>query len=259
MNTVFTMTRLVALLLLAAPLLTTTAFADDRTAFTFDQRPGALIPMAAPLRAEDATETTLGTIAQGRPTLLVLGYFHCPNLCGVVRDDVFNALQHTSLDPAAYALDVLTIDPAETPADAATAKAAAIDRYAAAAAAHFITGDTQAITAAAGFRNRYDPASAQFLHPAGLVFLTAQGTVSSYIGGVGYDPADLERAISTASAGVVAATASPILLLCFHFDESTGRYTLAVTKLLRLAGGLTAAGLLAFLLVAHRRSRPRAS
>jgi protein SCO1 len=42
----------------------------------------------------------------------------------------------------------------------------------------------------------------------------------------------------------------PVLLLCFHYDATTGRYTLSILKLLKLAAALTlitVAGLGAFL------------
>ena len=43
-----------------------------------------------------------------------------------------------------------------------------------------------------------------------------------------------------------------MLLLCFHFDAATGRYTLAVEKLLRIAAVLTALSIGGTLWLAHR-------
>ena len=43
---------------------------------------------------------------------------------------------------------------------------------------HYLTGtadDIQALTDAVGFRDRFDPASNQFVHPAGVVFVTSSG------------------------------------------------------------------------------------
>ena len=104
---------------------------------------------------------------------------------------------------------------------------------------HYLTGGADAVRAieqAVGFRARFDPALRQFLHPAGLVILTSRGVVSSYLLGVGYRPGDLRAAVTRAGEGGVAKAALPVLLLCFHFDPTTGRYTLAVTRLLQLAG-----------------------
>jgi protein SCO1/2 len=59
-----------------------------------------------------------------------------------------------------------------------------------------------------------------------------------------------------ARAGGIARAALPILLLCFHFDSSTGRYTLAVTKILRLMGLLTVALIATLVLVLTLTNRP---
>ena len=41
------------------------------------------------------------------------------------------------------------------------------------------------------------------------------------------------------TAGTIGQRAPAILLLCFHYDPSTGRYSLEILKLLKLMGGLT--------------------
>ena len=47
----------------------------------------------------------------------------------------------------------------------------------------------------------------------------------------------------------------PLLLICFHFDAGTGRYSLEILKVLRLAAILTVLTLAGLLLVLHRRER----
>ena len=69
-----------------------------------------------------------------------------------------------------------------------------------------------------------------------------------------YAPGALRAAVERARAGV-SAFAQPVLLLCFHFDATTGRYTLATLKVLRLAGALTVLTIGGTLWVAHRRGR----
>ena len=98
----------------------------------------------------------------------------------------------------------------------------------------------QAVADAVGFRDRFDPELKQFLHPAGIVFATPAGIVSSYLLGVGYRAR--RRAARRDARRAAAASRprhSPVLLLCFHFDPTTGRYTLAIMKLLRLAAAIT--------------------
>ena len=90
-----------------------------------------------------------------------------------------------------------------------------------------------------GFRDRPDLETKQFVHPAGIVFVTSNGIISSYLLGVGYKPLDVRSAILRAGAGKIADGGVPVLLLCFHFNPTTGRYTLEIMKLLRLAAFLT--------------------
>ena len=51
-----------------------------------------------------------------------------------------------------------------------------------------------------GFRDRFDPDSNQFVHPAGVVFVTASGRVSNYLLGVGYAPSAVRSAVEERAA-----------------------------------------------------------
>src|SRR5207302_7583870 len=126
-------------------------------------------------RDERGGPLRFGSVLGGTPLILGPGYFHCPNLCGVVRDDLLSALERAGLRAGAdYRLLVLSIDPDETPADAAAAKEGALSRYPDPGAERdwrFLTAPQagiDAIASAAGFRSRFDPALKQFLHPAGI-------------------------------------------------------------------------------------------
>jgi protein SCO1/2 len=235
--------RIAILLLVACG---TALAATDLSGFAYHQQPGAQVPEDAVLRDESGRDVRLGEVTRGRPTILALGYFHCPNLCGVVRDDLLNALSASGLHaPSDYTLVVLSIDPAETSADADAARRADMARFplpAAAQAWHYLTGppaQIDSIAQAVGFTARYDAKWKQFLHPAGLVFLTPQARISGYLLGVGYRAGDVRMGVIRARDGGIAKAAIPVLLLCFHFDPSTGRYTLAVTRLLQIGCALT--------------------
>ncbi len=253
------MTRLLLIFLLLA----TPAWADGMDAYAFDQKPGAQLPLDAPFNDATGRAVTLGALG-GTPLVLAFGYFHCPNLCGVVRDDMFAALQRTGLAAGRdYRLAFVSIDPNEAPADAAKAQAGDAARYPADPAGwHFLTGPAasiEAVEAASGYRSRYDAATAQFMHPAGLVFATPAGIVSGYLLGVGYSPGDVQAGLERAARGEIGQKASPVLLLCFHFDPTTGRYTLAIVKVLRIAGVITVLGICSIVFTAHRRRRSMAS
>ncbi len=232
----------------------------DLDGVVYEQRLGASLPLTRRFREQDGRDVRLGDVVRDRPTVLALGYFACPSLCGLIRDDLFAALAQSGLRAGPdYQLVFLSIDAAETAADAATAMRSDLRQYpepGAAAGWHFLTGrqdDIAAIEAAVGYRSRYDLSLKQFIHPAGLVFLTPGGRISGYLLGVGYTAGDVRTGLVRARDGGIARAALPILLVCFHYDATTGRYSLAVVKLLRLAGGLTVAMIVVLLLLLRRR------
>ena len=249
---------LAVLLIAARP-----AAALDPQDFAWDMHRGGSVPLDAPLRDEAGATVTLAQASAGLPVILDLDYYHCPSLCGVARGDLIAALKSSGLVGGRdYALVSLSIDPAETAQDAATAKAADLAQapFTDGRAWHYLTGPAPAIAAiaqAVGFRSRYDDQLKQYLHPAGITVLSRTGTVAGYLLGVGYNGEDLRAAVLQAGQGELARVAQPILLLCFHFDASTGRYTLEIEKVLKLGAALTILTIAGLLLVLHHK-RPRA-
>jgi protein SCO1/2 len=251
-----------AVLVLSGTLGTSVAVAKptlDSADLAYHERPGSPVPMNLPFRDADDRVRSLADIAQGRPLILVPAYYDCTSLCGLVRSSLYGALAALT-DSGDYALAIVSIDPQETSDSARMAQSHdqhAIDGLHG-PQPHYLTGaapNLQAVTDAVGFRARRDPLSGQFLHPAGVVFLTPRGTVSSYLLGVGYTPAQVRSALQRAQAGVLAQVGAPLLLLCFHFDATTGRYSLEIMKVLRLAGYLTVLTLLGVMVLMFRRER----
>jgi protein SCO1 len=253
------------LLLLVAPTFAVAASAPGFSGVAYEQKPGAQIPIQDVFRDDTGRMVRLDDLFEGKPLVLALGYFRCPNLCSVVRTDLFEALRASGMMAGRdYALVALSIDPSENRADAAAAKAKDLQRCPARGAAqhwHFLTGTfdaEQAVANAVGFHERFDPKLKQFAHPVGIVFATPTGAVSSYLLGVGYKPADVRLGVTRAASGSIAAVALPVLLLCYDYNPVTGRYTLAIMKLLRLAAAITVATLAGVLFLALRREKGRA-
>jgi protein SCO1 len=251
---------LLLLLTIAGPALAATD-PSDALGVAFDQKPGAPLPLDLTLNDEAGHPVRLGTLAQGKPILLALVYFHCPNLCGVVLGDLLNGLQTADLAPGRdYELVAVSIDPTETPADAAAAKQQHIADFPSAGAEahwHFLTGPATALEQAVGYQARFDAGLKQYIHPAGIVVATPEGEVSRYLLGVGYQPNDLRLAVLDARSGTIAAVARAILVTCWHYDPATGRYSLAIVNLLRLAALLTVLTIGGMLYLAFRREGKR--
>jgi protein SCO1 len=260
--------RLLPLLLLLSPLQQIAAVrhalaaGPDLTGIAYEQKPGSQLPGEDMFRDDTGRVVRLASLFDGKPLVLALGYFRCRNLCSVVRANLIEALGASALVAGRdYSLAVLSIDPSETSADAAAAKARDLERYPAPSAApnwHFLTGTVDAIQALAdaiGFHERADPARKTFAHPAGVVFVTPAGLVSSYLLGVGYQSADVRLAVTRAHLGSIAPQTSPVLLLCFDYDPATGRYTVAIMKLLRFIAAITVIAVAGTILCARLRER----
>jgi protein SCO1 len=256
------MRLLVLLILLITPRIAVAESKAAPSGIAYDQRLGAAIPLQQMFRDDTDAAARLGDLVDGKPFVLVLGYFHCPNLCDVVRADLFDALRNSGLRAGRdYSLAALSIDPSESSADAAAAKASNLRRYPTPGAErnwHFLTGTadaTRAVSEAAGFHARPEPERNQFPHPVGVVFVTPEGVISSYLLGVGYQPNDVRLAVERSARGDVAPAASPVLLLCYDFDPATGKLSLSIMRLLRVATAGTTIAIAGMLYFAFRRGR----
>jgi protein SCO1 len=228
----------------------------------FDQHLDEHLPLDTPLRDEQGRAVQLGEYFGRRPVVLVFAYYDCPMLCTLAINGLSSALKVLSLDPGAdFEIVTVSIDPRDTPAAAAAKKAGYLERYKRAGAAagwHFLTGDQPSIdrlTKAAGFRYAWDPETKQFAHPTGIIVLTPDGRMARYLFGIEYGPRDLRLAIVEASAGKVGSPADALLLYCYHYDPMTGRYGVAIMRVMRIAGAATVLTLGGFIVVMLRRER----
>jgi protein SCO1/2 len=229
-----------------------------------DQRLGSRVPLDLPFKDESGNRVSLGDCTAGKPTVLVLAYFRCPMLCTEVLNGLLAALRALPDDAGgAFNVVVVSFDPREKPPLAALKKASYVQEYGRPGAEggwHFLTGDPLAVatlTDAVGFRYEYDPKTEQYAHGSGLIVLAPDGTVSRYLFGVRFGPRDLRLALAEASEGKVGSPADQVLLLCYRYDPATGRYTLSVLRLMRLASAVCVLGLVGMVGVLLWRGRRR--
>ncbi len=226
----------------------------------FDQHLGETVPLDAVFRDESGRAVRLGDYFGRRPVVLSLAYYECPMLCTVTLNGLASALDVVSYDPGKeFEVVTVSFEPRETPELAAAKKAAYLRRYrrpGAAAAWHFLTGDAAQIrrlTDAVGFKYAWDETTKQYAHASGIMVLTRDGRLARYLYGVEYAPKDLRFAIYEASQGKILSPVDHLLLYCYHYDPTLGRYGTTVMALLRVAGVLTLAGLGVLMITLRRR------
>jgi protein SCO1/2 len=183
-------------------------------------------------------------------------------LCSMVMEGISSTLTELKFD-VGKEFDVITvsIDPRDMPSEAALKKDKYIKRYGRLGAAdgwHFLTGHETAIrtlTNAVGFHYAYDPEHDQFAHGTVLIAVTPQGRISRYLYGFEYNPRDVRLALVEASTNRIGTPTDQLLLLCYHYDPATGKYSRTAMNFVRAGGVATVLGLAGFIFVMVRRER----
>jgi protein SCO1/2 len=231
----------------------------------FDQNLNQELPLDVVLRDERGRPVRLGKFFNTKPVVLAFVYYECPMLCTQILSSMTSTFSVLALEPGDdFEIITVSFDPRETPDVASSMKAQFIERYDRAGAErgwHFLTGDQPAIdrlTEAAGFRYAWDQDSQQFAHPSGIIVLTPDGVIARYLFGLEYGPRDLRLALVEASEGRVGSAIDSLMLFCYHYDPTTGRYGLVVMRVLRIAGLSTVLALASFIIIMIRRERRQA-
>jgi protein SCO1/2 len=245
------MNRPVVLILLVLTAASGWAHAQDRLPpdirdVGLDQRLGELVPLDAEFRDEAGEAVRLGDYFDGKPVILVLAYYRCPMLCNQVLSGLADSLREITFDAGdQFRVVTVSFDATEQPALAAAKKATYVEHYGRPGAEggwHFLTGPQESIdrlTRAVGFHYAYDPAQDQFAHASGITVLTPNGKIARCFYGIQYPPRDLRLGLVEASEERIGSPVDRVLLLCYHYDGTTGKYSLAVMGLVRMSGALT--------------------
>jgi protein SCO1/2 len=225
---------------------------------------------------ESGKKVTLGDyFNQGRPVLLTMIYFECPNLCSFVLNGLVSSLKPMDWEPGKqFDLVVVSMDPREGPELAARKKAAYLASYRRPQSAvgwHFLTADPElsinashhsdpptnsALTQLAGqlgFSYRW--MGDQYAHSAAIYVLTPEGKISRYLYGIDFPEATLRLSLLEASSGKIGSIVDRVVLFCYHYDPKTKKYSPYVMHLMQAGGGVTVLFLGLFLLVFWNKER----
>ena len=227
---------------------------SDLAALAFRPHPGGRLPLNTTLIDETGRSVAFGTFFDKLPVILVLDYLRCTSLCGVtLRNLIAGTLDKLPLEAGRdYQLVTVSIDPRDTPADAAAARAkyaGLLDRPGAERGLHFLTAPEaplREIADAVGFPYRYDSLLDAYIHPAGFVIASPDGVISRYVEGISIAPRDLVGALADAEQDKSQDLLTRLILLCHVQGAPLGRFTVPVLA------AFTAANLAAgFALIAH--------
>lgn len=213
-----------------------------------DQNLNRPLPLNDSFKDESGRDVKLGDFFnQNRPAMLALVYYNCQMLCPQVLHGMASALRQSGFHTGSeYDIVIASIDPSDTPASAAAEKQhflSMLDAPGAGNSVHFLTGPQSSITdlaQATGFHYVRVPGPdgkmTQFAHSSVIMIATPDGRLSKYLFGVDYQSRDVRLAIIQASTHHIGTLSDLVLLYCCSYSPSQGRYTVAILRILGLAG-----------------------
>ena len=208
------------------------------------------LPLKAEYRNTSGNLVPLGRYFAGKPVVLIQVYFNCGMLCPQVLHGAADSLKQTGLQAGKdYDIVVASFDPQDTPQAAAGEKLRFLQwlgNPSEAPGVHFLTGaqpSIDALTEATGFHYVRVPGPDgkmdQFAHSSVIMVATPDGRLSKYFSGIQYAPRDLRLALVDASDHKIGTASDLFLLYCCSYNPGTGKYTVAILRVLGLAGMIT--------------------
>ncbi|MEM1212808.1 MAG: SCO family protein [Planctomycetota bacterium] len=242
-----------------------------------DRKLGNVVDSSLDFRDSAGQPVTLGDyLADGKPVVLVLGYYRCPQICSIIINAISDTAAKLGRDSdwvpgGGYRIVMVSIDPRETPAIAAEKKAemveqmreAAGDEAASTAEAGwaFLTGPKSSITALAdsvGFRYTFVQRRNEYAHPASLIFLTDAGVVSNYLHGLSYPVQDVKLALMQASDNELGSLWDRFVLqYCYVYDAEEKKWVVHASNIMKASGLVVLAVLIGAILLGFRYERKR--
>ena len=196
------------------------------------------------------------------PILLTLNYYRCPGLCNIQLNAVTDTLGKMDWTAGDGNFRVLTfsIDPREDVKLAAGKRETLLSELGRGESVDwsFMTGDAlniQLLAAQLGVGYAYDREKDQYAHPPVIMFISPDGKIARYIYGLSYAASDVKFALMEASEGRVGSTVDRLILSCFHYDATAGKYGPFAFGIMRLAGFVTVIVVGGLLGLAWRRER----
>ena len=212
---------------------------------------------------EEGQPVSLAAFFDGKkPVVFTLNYFSCANLCSLQLNGFAAGLKALAPEKRAeMRIVTVSFDERDTPALAKAKRDAYLADFEGAKPEwHFLVGTKQAsasLADALGFQYRWDAESNQYAHTAAIFFASPMAVISRYLYGIEFSARDIRFAWIDASEGRTGGVLEKVILRCFHYEESTGKYTPFAFRVVRVGGVVTVSILGLMLGVLFRRDKRR--
>ncbi len=213
---------------------------------SIDEKLGTKLDLNLQFRDETGRSVTLGAyLAKGKPVVISPVYYLCSGLCDLHLNGFVSALKKLNNDWTIgnkFSYLTVSFDSAETPELALAKKEAYMTEYGRPEAKeswHFLTGDganVQALTKSLGFKFKWDEQEKVWAHSSATIVISPEGIVTRYLPGVTFDPQDIKLALNESTEGKIGTFSDRLVLYCFKYDSSRGKYAFYVNHLVKMGG-----------------------
>lgn len=223
-----------------------------------EQHLEAQLPLNAAFVAHTGEASTLGQCFGAVPVILTLNFVDCPQLCSLQLSQLAEAMASIELELGTdYRVVTVSIDPNDEPERTAPMQSRYVAEYLAISKKlgnvrdadtaktgwTILSGTKEEIDRVAetvGFGYRWIDDETKYAHRATNIFCSPEGVVSRYLPGVSAEmSATVRLSLVDAGDGKIGSLYDQIFLRCSTFDPSTGQYSLAAWRLLKVAAVLT--------------------
>jgi protein SCO1/2 len=230
---------------------------------------GAKVPGSLAFTDEHGHPATIGQYFDGtHPVILTFNYSNCPMLCSLMLNGLVQGLKELGYTPGReFRIVTVSIDHEETPAKALKTQTRYLKEYGRPEAIdgwHFLTGSEASVHAyadALGFGYAYNEARKEYAHPSAMAVASPDGHIVRYLYGIEYPPSKLKLALLEAAQGKIGNPFDRLVLYCFHYDATEGRYAPVAANVMRVGGAISVVLLGTFLTLLWRadfkKRRPR--
>lgn len=213
-----------------------------------DEQLDTQLPLDLAFTDTDGKAVKLGDFFDGeRPVVITLNYSDCPMLCSLQLTGLVKGMKQMDWTAGKeFRVVTVSLNPEEKPERSAQTKQRYLTEYGrseAQAGWHFLTGseaNIKALANAIGFRYGYNEVRQEYVHPAAITLATPKGKIARYLYGIEYHPKTLRLGLVESSEGKIGTTVDKLILYCFHYDSSEGKYAPVAMNIMQVAGGATA-------------------
>ncbi len=232
-----------------------------------DEKLSTTLPLDLGFTNDDGKPVTLRDYFDGEaPVILTLNYSDCPMLCSMQLNGVVEGMKQ--LDWSAgkeFRVVTVSINPKEIWTRAKKTKSRYLTQYGRPGTEKgwaFLTGsenNVRALADAMGFQYGYNEKRDEWVHPAAILVATPSAKIARYLYGLEYHQKTLRLSLVEASEGKVGSSIDRLLLYCFHYDETEGRYAPVARNIMKVSGAVAVVllgGFIAALWISDRKRNP---